>query len=114
MANAVVQSDNSKKKECELETLVTQSRRIYELAVDEEWEKVAELESERQCLIEKCFSSKATFEEPEMAARYIQEIIDLDKKVIAMGVDAQKVLGNALGDLQRGRQATQAYQKVGS
>ena len=112
MANAVVQSDNSKNTEHKLEKLVAQSQRIYELAVAEEWEKVAELESERQRLMGECFSSKATFEKPEIAARYIQEIIDLDKKVIALGEDAQKTLKNALGNLQRGRHAAQAYQKV--
>lgn len=97
-----------------LEWLLTQSRRIYGFAVEGEWEKAVALESERQCLMNKCFSSQVTFDDPQMAARYMQEIIDLDKKVIAMGINAQKELGNTISDLQRGRQATQAYRKIGS
>ena len=114
MGNAVMQPEHAKKNERELEQLVKQSRRMHELAVDGEWEQVVALESERQNQMDKFFSSQVTYDDPKLAARYIQEIIDLDKKIIAMGVDAQKILGNALGDLQRGRQATQAYQKVGS
>ncbi len=114
MVKVVVQSDQPKGGECELEWLLAQTRRIHDLAVDGEWEKVVALESERQSLIDKYFSQQVEHDAPQIAVRYIEKILELDKKVIAMGVEAQVALGSALGDLQRGRQATQAYQKIGS
>ncbi len=104
----------AKKNESKLEQLLAKSRCIYEFAVDGEWEKAVALESERKSLMDLYFSSQVVFEDTQAATRYIQEIIALDKKVIIMGKDAQKTLGGSLGDLQRGRQAAQAYQRVGS
>jgi len=114
MAKVIVRPDQPKGGGCELEWLLAQTRRMYDFAVDGEWEKVAVLEGERKNSIDRCFSAQIGFDDPQIAVCYIQKIIELDKKVIAMGAEAQEVLGSALSDLKRGRQATQAYQKIGS
>ncbi len=110
----IAKSDSSVGNECKLEQLLAQTQHMHDLATDGEWEKVSALEHKRKNLMNTCFSSEATFDDPQIAAHYVQEIIGLNKKVITMGVEARESLGNALGDFQRGRQATQAYQKVGS
>jgi len=95
-----------------MERLLAQSQRIHDFAVNGEWEKAIALESERQILINECFSPQAEPVDPQMAMRQIQEIIELDKKAVAMGLEARKAIENALGDFQRGRQAAKAYQKI--
>jgi len=110
----IAKSDSSVGNERKLEQILTQTRRMHALAIDGEWEKVAALEHERKNLMNTCFSSETPFDDPQIAAHYIQEIIELNKKAATMGLEARESLGNALGDFQRGRQATQAYQKVGS
>ncbi|MCF6353668.1 MAG: flagellar protein FliT [Candidatus Polarisedimenticolaceae bacterium] len=107
-------SGSSAGNKCRLEQLLAQTQHMHDLAIDGEWEKVAALEHERKNLMNTCFSSEAEFDDPQIAAHYVQEIIGLNKKVITMGAEVRESLGNALGDFQRGRQATQAYQKVGS
>ena len=105
--------DSPVEDESELEQLLTQTQRMHDLAINGEWERVDELECERKTLVDRYFSSEAAFDDPQIAAHYVQEIIELNKKVITMGLEARDTLSNALGNFQRGRQAAQAYQKIG-
>ncbi|MFC1683952.1 flagellar protein FliT [Pseudomonadota bacterium] len=97
-----------------LEQLLDKSKCLRALAEKSEWEAAATLEQERRSLIESCFSPGVTFDAPQLAATKIQEILDLDKQVLDMGAKARKEAGEALGGIQRGHQALQAYQKAGA
>jgi len=97
-----------------LEQLLIQSKQIYSLAVAKEWEEAEILEVKRRKLLEACFPPQVKFDDPLQAAGLIREIIELDKKVMALGIEARKVIGGALKGIQQGRQATEVYRQVGS
>jgi len=93
--------------------LVAQSQTIFELATRGEWEEVVKLESERRELIQACFAPNASFDAPQVAAQQIQEIMDIDARVMELGGKARAEAAQALSDIQRGRQAVSAYDKAG-
>ncbi|HEC17350.1 MAG TPA: flagellar protein FliT [Sedimenticola sp.] len=96
-----------------LRRILEQSRRLRKLAADGEWLEAEKLEAERRGLIQSCFSAGVSFGDGLVAARRIQEIIDLDAEVLEMAAQARVSIGRALGRFQRGRQATRAYHKAG-
>jgi thiamine pyrophosphate-dependent acetolactate synthase large subunit-like protein len=93
--------------------LVAQSQNIFELAARGEWEEVVKLESDRRELMQACFAPDASFDDPQVAAQQIQEIMDIDARVMELGGKARTEAAQALSDIQRGRQAVSAYDKVG-
>ncbi|VAX06245.1 hypothetical protein MNBD_GAMMA26-985 [hydrothermal vent metagenome] len=98
----------------QLEGVLDQSKKICNLAVAGEWQEVEALEIKRRKSIEACLSVDSVFGDPEKAMRLIQEVMELDKKVMGLGINARDELGGALREFQRGRQAVKAYRMTAS
>jgi len=78
-----------------------------------DWEKVRELEHRRRGLIATCFPLPASEHDPQWAGDQIREIIDLSREVIEMAEQERLATSASLGKLNKGRQASQAYHRVG-
>lgn len=79
-----------------------------------EWDRVQAQDEQRQRLIQACFPLDGTLPDPERAMEQLRQIIDLDRQVMAMAGAAREEAGEALGSINQGRLATEAYGQVGS
>jgi hypothetical protein len=86
------------------------SQEMLSLAQQGEWERVTEMQVERQTLIENTFPLDAQTAEVDDAAGQIQSILDLDQQITRLARAQQEEIGRALSKLSHGRVATKAYQ----
>jgi hypothetical protein len=77
-----------------------------------DWEKVRELEQSRRALIADCFPLPEEYDSPR-AGDQIREIIDLSREVIEMAEQERLATSEAIGNLNKGRHASQAYLQAG-
>lgn len=96
-----------------LEQVVLKYQDLHAAASTAEWETVAELASECRSLLQCCFSDGGGFDDPRKAAQCVQQIMDLNDEILQMGTLAREEAAKSIGDIQRGRQAVQAYDKAG-
>lgn len=89
------------------------TKKMGEEAGGGEWDKVRELEQERQKLIDSCFPLDESIADPRLAGGQIKSIIELDQQLMALAKTQQQTLADTLAKLNQGRQATKAYQDVG-
>ncbi len=94
-----------------LQQIVQLSRRMHEMAEAGDWGAVAGLEVERQGLIGDCFAQESPFQDTELAARRIGQIIDLDRRLIEISTAQKHQVGAALNKLQQARTAINAYEE---
>ncbi len=90
--------------------LIHLSQEMLSLAQQGEWERVTEMQVERQTLIENTFPLDAQTVEADEAAGQIQSIIDLDQQITRLARAQQEEIGRAVSKLNHGRVATKAYQ----
>lgn len=84
------------------------SRQMMALGQDDSWAGVVELEPRRRDLLQEAFAdSKAT---DEFVASRIQEILLLDKELIALSERAKREAAEELGQIQKARKIAKAYQ----
>jgi hypothetical protein len=79
-----------------------------------EWEDVVRQEAERRLLIEQAFPLSEELARLPSTAGILEQIIACDNKVMELGVQAQGEAKGMLSNLQKGKRATTAYQKIGS
>ena len=96
-----------------LKQILQLSERMLELARGGDWDAVLPLEKERRDLIVDCFAQGNSFRNIERATRRIQKILDMDSSLVSLGAGYRGELAAALQNLQRGRNATQAYHHCG-
>ncbi len=94
-----------------LDKLVQLSRRMHDLAAVGDWDAVVGLEKERRDLIAACFSGDNPFQDIELAARRIAQILDLDGRLLEISAAQKTEVGAALNKLQQGRSAISAYEE---
>lgn len=82
-------------------------------AAAEEWDLLRQSEQRRQRLIADCFPLDDQISDPARAAEQIQQIIELDRSIMAMAGAARIDLSTTLSKLKQGRQATLAYRQTG-
>lgn len=85
------------------------SHEMLRLAQQQEWEVLAEYEARRSQLLE--FSPLSQSEDGAAYAAAMQEVIDLDKQVIALCRKAQDETAAALHAIAAGRRIDAAYTK---
>jgi len=93
-----------------LSQLVRLSQEMLSLAEQGEWERVTELQIERQQMMEKTFPLDTQVTDAAGAAGQIQSILNLDQQIAQLARAQQKEVGQVLGKLNQGRTATRAYQ----
>jgi len=89
------------------------SRQMLRRSEAGEWEEAGNLEQQRRGLIQDCFPLTEEVAADPSTATVLEQIIDIDSKIMELGTKARQDVGAVLGKLQKGRQATNAYRKVG-
>ena len=92
-----------------LDEIVSLTEELLRRAEASAWEQVRELEPRRADLIGRCFPLDASVTRAEQAAVPITRIIELDQRIMALAAQERQRLGDEIGRLQQGRQATSAY-----
>lgn len=86
------------------------SKHMLKMAQHNDWQVFQLLESQRQTAIDDLFKDPSISGSLSTIANVLQQIIDLDRASIALGVQARDNLAQELSGMQRGRQALVAYQ----
>lgn len=84
---------------------------MYQLAADDEWERLTELEAARRLQLEKVFAHPVAPEAAEAVADGVRRILAIDREIMEKGRLAREDYATRLGDLANGRRANNAYQK---
>lgn len=77
-----------------------------------EWNSVISLETDRQSKLQTYFSASPKLDEAEWIAKGIMKVMSIDKEIMALGKTDIEKLGEALTQIQRGKQAQFAYKKL--
>ncbi|PLY16720.1 MAG: hypothetical protein C0631_02960 [Sedimenticola sp.] len=92
----------------QLEQLLTLSEEMLRLALSSDWDRVVEVQGQRSALIEKSFPLDEAVALTDAQA-HLKKILSLEAQVTALAVSAKKELGDTLGKINQGKQATKAY-----
>jgi len=92
-----------------LEQILETSREMLALAEQDEWEQAEMLQRQREELIKKTFPLDDEVAQSEQAAAILKQIISLDGQLRRLAESRRKEIGQALGKINQGRQATRAY-----
>jgi len=94
--------------------LVTASEKMLELAKQDDWEKVTEIESERRPELERFFNSlspEALQVNSALLRQSIERILAVDDEIMAIGLDSKNKLVELIQKNSSSRQAMSEYQK---
>jgi hypothetical protein len=95
-----------------LEQALLLSRQMGECGAEGRWQQVIELESARSDLLQQAFARRLPADEP--TARQIHALLEADKYLMSLGVEARDAAAAELAQVQRGRKGQQAYRNVGA
>ncbi len=95
-----------------LDEILSLSATMLDCAREQDWIGVTNLEVTRGALL------KAVFEggqqpAPETLTRMIQQLLESDRELIALGEQARGEFVAALGEMRQGRRAQTAYSEAG-
>ncbi len=93
----------------ELQQLISLSRMMLEKAREESWDDVFALEAERSELISLFFSEPIQQAEADAVAVGIQEIMAIDRDIMALGTLKKLDLAQTLQAMNQGKKAVKAY-----
>jgi len=97
-------------KKTGLEQILKMTKQLHKLASTEKWEEVDKLVKARQSCIEACFANDTSIKDIPAATKCIEEVQQLDKEIVELGVKAKRKIGAELNKIQQGRVAIDAYQ----
>lgn len=95
-----------------LARILDQTRAIQTLALAGDWILAQQQDDTRRRMIQDCFAASNEFANPEQAAITIQEILNLDRHTLELGLTARDGLRAEFGKLRQGRVARTAYGRV--
>ncbi len=98
----------------DLSVLVKKSEYMLKLAKAGEWGEVTDLEAERRPQLEELFNSLDQSTREQSSAqlqRGIERILELDRKIIALGQELKTATANSFRQSRSARRATAVYQK---
>jgi len=97
-----------------ISSFVTTTETMLELAVQGEWEQLAEIESQRRPELEAFFNSLDSNDlqnNSELLRVSIGKILTLDKKIIALGAESKNKIAELMQQSNSTRQAMSEYKK---
>jgi len=77
-----------------------------------EWNTVIDMESQRQDKMQEYFTASSPLDEVQGIIEGISTVMELDKEIMSLGKSDINKLGNSLEQLNRGKKAQFAYQKL--
>lgn len=105
-------SDDS--RQAQWQAILQVSHAMAARADARDWDTLMEMEAGRRQLLAAFFATAPAMEEAAALAADLRELLDIDRRVMAQVQEARDDIGEALRSLNTGRQANQAYAKVGA
>ena len=93
----------------DLQQLISLSRTMQEKALDESWDDVFVLETERSELIRLFFLEPVQQADADAVAAGIRSIMEIDQDTMALGALKRFELAQTLQTLDHGKKAVKAY-----
>jgi hypothetical protein len=93
----------------DLQQLISLSRIMLEKAREESWDDVFALEAERSELIRLFFLEPVQQADADAVAAGIQEIMTIDRDIMALGALKRLDLAQTLQTMDQGKKAVKAY-----
>ena len=90
-----------------LDDALAMSVRMTELGGEGEWDTVVALEPERRQLLEQAFATHLPAD--EFVSERVRAILDLDKRLMELSVQARDQIADELGQAGKARKAATAY-----
>lgn len=97
----------------QIHAIRSMSEQMLQLARNEAWETLADLEPERRRLIMRFFDKPASEEEAAAIAETIQDVLDIDREIIERGKQGRDAVRQQLSRLNQGQRAVDAYHEAG-
>jgi hypothetical protein len=96
-----------------LKKIVGLSGSMLTTAREGDWERVREIEQQRQKLLDEVFPLESdNIANPATLTQQIQQIVDFDKQTMALMERGRKELAGLQNKISSGRQAVSAYQDI--
>ncbi len=96
-----------------LKKIVELSGSMLTTAREGDWERVQEIEQQRQKLLDEAFPlDNNNVVNPAALTQQIQQIVDFDKQTMALMEQGRKELAGLKKKISSGRQAVSAYQDI--
>lgn len=100
-------------KNTQLQYAVNYSKKMLSNASAGNWDKVIDIEVQRSELLEKIFSTSSHDNNIEEIDDKIRKIIDIDKKLEVITLNAREDARNEIMSINKGRQAVKTYAQNG-
>jgi hypothetical protein len=94
-----------------LDQALALSEQMVELGDGSDWEAVIALEPQRRALLEQAFATHAPVD--DVITQRVQAILDLDRQLMAITLEARDRAATEIGQASKGRKATSAYRNAG-
>jgi hypothetical protein len=108
--NTVVAEGSMQEERLEqIQAILELSRQMLELASAREWEVLAAVEPTRRQLLHKFFGVAATPQDTAPIAAFIQQVLAVDRQIVAWGDAYRLALMDRLNGIGRARLACHAY-----
>ena len=91
------------------EKIISISQKMVFLADKSDWEKISELQKQRQAMLLVFFEEKISLEEAKTVESGINEILNLDKTLMRKGHSVIKDISAELNTISVGQKASNAY-----
>ncbi|MDH5764765.1 MAG: flagellar protein FliT [Gammaproteobacteria bacterium] len=91
------------------QAILDKTRQMYELARNEQWQRLTDMEAERHEMIESFFSIALSPDEAVVIADGIRQILHSDRNLNDMAVEFKSQAIKQLSGLANARNAIQAY-----
>ena len=92
--------------------ITTMTHRMLVHARSGEWDTVIEMESKRQDKMQSYFATRSSLNEVQGIVEGISAVMELDKEIMSLGKSDISRLGDDLEQINRGKKAQFAYQKL--
>ena len=107
-------SDNSRPipRDRQLPMILSISMEMLRNAKNNDWESVIALESQRTAIIAEFFTCPVSAEETQAVARYINQVLEVDKQLIELGNQEREQLRENIQKVTHGKHALKVYSAV--
>jgi len=97
-----------------LAAVVLLTKRMLDLARENEWEQVSESERCRQCLLQDCFEAEVQPHNSQLFSEAIAAMLHMNEELMAILAEARREASTSLCNERRGHQAVSYYLDVSS
>jgi len=100
---------DSTERQNQWQSILQMTEQLQQLSVDENWQSMTELSTQRQAGLDVFFSTAVSVEEAEEVGEGIRKILQSDQRLIDMGRAHQVEMSNAVKKISGTRKAIKAY-----